>query len=51
MLAKENYILFKVFLSKEEINLPRNSKTKANQIRTVDKRRLVRYLAKILTVK
>jgi len=51
MLAKENYILFKVFTSKEEINLPRDSKTKANQIRTVYKRRLVRYLAKILTVK
>jgi len=47
MLAKENYILFKVFPSKEEINLPRDSKTKANQIRTVDKRRLVKYLAKI----
>ena len=47
MLAKEGYILFKVFLGKEEINLPRDSKTKANQIRTVDKRRLVKYLAKI----
>jgi len=38
---------FEVFLSKEEINLSKDSKIKANQIRTVDKRRLVKYLAKI----
>jgi len=38
---------FEIFLSKEEINLSKDSKIKANQIRTVDKRRLVKYLAKI----
>ena len=38
---------FEVFLSKEEINLSKDSKIKTNQIRTVDKRRLVKYLAKI----
>jgi mRNA-degrading endonuclease toxin of MazEF toxin-antitoxin module len=39
MLTKESYILFEVLPSKEEINLPRDSKTKANQIRNVDRRR------------
>lgn len=32
---------FEVFLSKEETHLPKNSKVKCNQIRTVDKKRLV----------
>jgi len=32
---------FEVFLSKEETHLPKNSKVKCNQIRTVDNKRLV----------
>jgi len=32
---------FEVFLSKEETHLPKDSKVKCNQIRTVDKKRLV----------
>lgn len=32
---------FEVFLPKEESHLPKNSKVKCNQIRTVDKKRLI----------
>lgn len=38
---------FETFISGEESGLPRDSKIKSNQIRTVDKRRLVKYLARI----
>ena len=36
---------FEVFLSKEETHLPKDSKVKCNQIRTVDKRRLVSFIS------
>jgi len=35
---------FEVFLSKGDANLPKNSKVKANQIRTLDKNRLVKNI-------
>lgn len=35
---------FEVFLSKEETRLPKDSKVKCNQVRTVDKKRLVNFL-------
>jgi len=35
---------FEIFLSKEETRLPRDSKVKCNQIRTVDKKRLVNFV-------
>ena len=35
---------FEVFLSREETRLPRDSKVKCNQIRTVDKKRLVNFV-------
>jgi mRNA interferase MazF len=35
---------FEVFLSKGEANLPKDSKVKADQIRTLDKRRLVKFI-------
>jgi mRNA interferase MazF len=35
---------FEVFLSKGTANLPKDSKVKCNQIRTVDKRRLVKQI-------
>lgn len=38
---------FEAFLSKEETNLPVDSKVKSNQIRTVDKRRLAKLLSTI----
>jgi len=35
---------FEVFLSKGEANLPKDSKVKADQIRTLDKKRLVKSI-------
>lgn len=35
---------FEVFLLKEETQLPKDSKVKSNQIRTVDKKRLVKFI-------
>ncbi len=35
---------FEVFLSKEETHLPKDSKVKCNQVRTVDKKRLVNFM-------
>lgn len=35
---------FEVFLSKGEANLPKDSKVKADQIRTLDKKRIVKYI-------
>jgi mRNA interferase MazF len=35
---------FEVFLKKEIGNLPKNSKTKADQIRTLDKSRIVKFI-------
>jgi mRNA interferase MazF len=36
---------FETFLSKEESNLRKDSKIKANQIRTIDKKRMVKFLS------
>lgn len=38
---------FEVLLLKEEANLPKDSKIKSNQIRTIDKKRLVSFLGKV----
>lgn len=38
---------FETLLSKEETKLPKDSKVKSNQIRTLDKKRLVRLLSSI----
>jgi len=38
---------FETFLSKGETKLPKDSKVKCNQIRTVDKKRLVKFLSRI----
>jgi mRNA interferase MazF len=35
---------FEVYLPKGTANLPKNSKVKADQIRTLDKRRIVRFI-------
>jgi mRNA interferase MazF len=38
---------FEVFIDKAESNLENNSKIKANQIRTIDKIRLIKYIGTI----
>jgi mRNA interferase MazF len=38
---------FEVFLPKKSANLPKDSKVKANQIRTIDKSRLVSFMGRI----
>jgi mRNA interferase MazF len=38
---------FEVFISKGEGNLPKDSKAKADQIRTLDKQRLVKKIGKL----
>ena len=38
---------FEVFLSKGSGNLPKDSKVKADQIRTLDKRRIMRVIGKL----
>ena len=35
---------FEVFLSKDNANLPKDSKIKANQIRTIDKNRVIKHI-------
>jgi len=42
---------FEAFLSRQETHLPRDSKAKSNQIRTIDKRRLIKLLAKLSSEK
>lgn len=42
---------FETFLSHQESGLPEDSKAKANQIRTIDKRRLVKLLSKLSSEK
>jgi mRNA interferase MazF len=42
---------FETFLSHQETRLPRDSKAKSNQIRTIDKRRLIKLLAKLSSEK
>jgi len=36
---------FEVFLPEEETRLPKDSKVKCNQIRTIDKKRLINFLS------
>jgi len=38
---------FEVFLPREETNLPKDSKVKCNQIRTVDKKRLANFVGSL----
>ena len=38
---------FEVFISLGKTNLPKNSKIKADQIRTLDRRRLVKFIGKL----
>jgi mRNA interferase MazF len=38
---------FEIFLPKEETNLPKDSKVKCNQIRTVDKKRLANLVGNL----
>ncbi|HLE24876.1 MAG TPA: type II toxin-antitoxin system PemK/MazF family toxin [Thermodesulfobacteriota bacterium] len=38
---------FEVFLSKGTANLPKDSEAKCNQIRSVDKRRLIRQIGRV----
>jgi mRNA interferase MazF len=38
---------FEVFLSKGTANLPKNSKVKADQIRTLDKSRIVKFIGEL----
>jgi len=38
---------FEVFLPKESGNLPKNSKVKADQIRTIDKMRIIRLVGEL----
>lgn len=38
---------FEIFLPKGEANLPKNSKVKADQIRTIDKSRLVQFIGEL----
>lgn len=42
---------FEVFLSSKETHLPRDSKVKCNQIRTVDKKRLINLVCTLLPEK
>lgn len=39
---------FEVFFAPEKTGLSRESKAKCNQIRTIDKKRLIKYLGKIM---
>lgn len=42
---------FETFLSHQETHLPRDSKAKSNQIRTIDKKRLIKLLVKLSSEK
>jgi len=39
---------FEVFLAGEETHLPKDSKVKCNQIRTIDKKRLINFVSTLL---
>jgi mRNA interferase MazF len=39
---------FEVFLADEETHLPKDSKIKCNQIRTIDKKRLINFVSALL---
>jgi len=47
----KNVYPFEVFLSNEETHLPKDSKVKCNQIRTVDKKRLINFVSTLLPEK
>ena len=38
---------FEAFLPRQETDLPQNSKAKCNQVRTIDKRRLIKLVGKV----
>ncbi len=42
---------FETLITKEESVLPKDSKVKSNQIRTIDKKRLVKYMGKLQEAK
>ena len=42
---------FEVFLPREETHLPKDSKVKCNQIRTVDKKRLINFVSALFPEK
>ena len=42
---------FETLITKEESVLPKNSKVKSNQIRTIDKKRLIKYIGKLQEAK
>ncbi len=42
---------FETFISKEDSGLPQDSKIKSNQIRTVDKKRLMKFLSSLSSEK
>ncbi len=42
---------FETLITKEESVLPKDSKVKSNQIRTIDKKRLVKYMGKLQKAK
>lgn len=43
----EKIFLFETFLSKEETGLSLDSKVKSNQVRTIDKKRLIKLLSHV----
>lgn len=47
----KNVYPFEVLLSNEETHLPKDSKVKCNQIRTVDKKRLINFVSTLLPEK
>jgi len=42
---------FEVFLPSEETHLPKDSKVKCNQIRTIDKKRFINFVSTLLSEK
>ena len=47
----KNVYPFEVFLPGEETHLPKDSKVKCNQIRTIDKKRLINFVSTLLPEK
>jgi len=47
----QKFYPFETFLPHQETHLPQDSKAKSNQIRTIDKRRLIKPLAKLSSEK
>ncbi len=47
----KNVYPFEVFLPNEETHLPKDSKVKCNQIRTIDKKRLINFVSTLLPEK